>query len=275
MIYIIDDSITYNSDDCTLTHLPTQESLSLSISSGRLLERLLDSDGEILARDTLLTEVWDKYGLRGSNSNLNQYLSIVRRALASYGCDNLIITIPKIGIRINTDINIERRPAPEIIVAPDPAAEPTSENSLADSPPATRVTPVVAAPPATRVRHSHRLLFTLLVAMVLLFAGGYYWFTLAGGGDNPSATVRLDGGCEVVILQGLDDIERHTLNKQIQQIMTENKQPCDSSRRFYFDRHTSFSTQNFGRTILSSCKLNSRGHIISCANFYYLDWRTN
>jgi DNA-binding winged helix-turn-helix (wHTH) protein len=142
MIYIIDDSITYNSDDCTLTHLPTQESLSLSISSGRLLERLLDSDGEILARDTLLTEVWDKYGLRGSNSNLNQYLSIVRRALASYGCDNLIITIPKIGIRINTDINIERRPAPEIIVAPDPAAEPTSENSLADSPPATRVTPV-------------------------------------------------------------------------------------------------------------------------------------
>lgn len=112
MIYIIDDQVSYNSDDCTLSHIPTQESLSLSISSGRLFEQLLNSGGEILARETLLTEVWDKYGLRGSNSNLNQYLSIVRRALAAYGCENLIITIPKIGIRLNTDIKIERQSAP-------------------------------------------------------------------------------------------------------------------------------------------------------------------
>ncbi|MEN4535794.1 winged helix-turn-helix domain-containing protein [Pantoea agglomerans] len=112
MIYIIDDQVSYKSDDCTLSHIPTQESLSLSISSGRLFEQLLNSGGEILARDTLLTEVWDKYGLRGSNSNLNQYLSIVRRALAAYGCENLIITIPKIGIRLNTDIKIERQSAP-------------------------------------------------------------------------------------------------------------------------------------------------------------------
>ncbi len=94
MIYTIDRIITYNSDDCSLGHIPTQESLSLSISSGRLLERLLNSSSEILSRDMLLTEVWDKYGLRGSNSNLNQYLSILRRPLAGFGCENLIITDP-------------------------------------------------------------------------------------------------------------------------------------------------------------------------------------
>lgn len=273
MIYIIDDSITYNSDDCTLTHLPTEESISLSISSGRLFERLLNSEGEILARDNLLTEVWDKYGLRGSNSNLNQYLSILRRALAAYGCENLIITIPKIGIRINTEIKIETQPSPAMPVAepePDIAAKALTVAPTESSP----ITPEFPQNVISKPSHfSRRELFFVFFSLLLLAACGYYWFVVSSERSLVSTTIKLPGGCDVVILKGVDDTERQSMDKQLLEIIKENNQPCDASRRFYFDNNTAFTTRNFGRTILSSCKINGRGDIISCDNFYYLDWR--
>lgn len=267
MIYTIDGSITYNTDDCTLSHLPTQESLSLSISTGRLFERLLASEGDILSRDTLLTDVWDKYGLRGSNSNLNQYLSILRRALAAYGCENLIITIPKVGIRLNTDIPVERTAS-----LSEPADDAKQDEVIKQ-----QIEPVApsSAPgePDSPVKN-HKWLYLLAGGICLL--GAFLWGYLAIHKDEeetPAATLTLTGGCHAVVLQGIDDGERQTLTSQIEQMLRENHQLCDKSRRIYFDRNTAFTTQNYGRTILSSCKLNSGDHVIACDNFYYLDWR--
>lgn len=273
MIYIIDGNISYNSDDCTLSHLPTDEFLNLSIPSGRLFERLLNSDGEILAREVLLTEVWDKYGLRGSNSNLNQYLSMLRRALATYGCKNLIITIPKIGIRINTEIKVEKQRPPAIIVPP--AVSDTSSGQL----PARLADSDAEAPDAQRklaVKHfrpAQSDIVITLFSLLLLAACGYYWLIIAAQRVIPSAAIKLPGGCEVVLLKGHSDIDRQTVEQQLLKIINENKQPCDARYRFYFDSNPSLSINNHGRTILSSCRLNNRGNIISCHNFYYLDWR--
>ncbi len=260
MIYIIDDQVSYNSDDCTLSHIPTQESLSLSISSGRLFEQLLNSGGEILARDTLLTEVWDKYGLRGSNSNLNE---------------NLIITIPKIGIRLNTDIKIERQSAPVMGVT-EVLTDDISEGSITEGSAENVVLP--ATPPgnqlpATSVNVTRRYWFA---SVALIMLGMVLWYFTVSRPDEqiiPMSSIKLEGGCEAVLLQGLDEVERQALGKQIVQILRENNQTCDAGHRIIFDKNTSFTTKNFGRTILSSCKINSDGHIISCDNFYYLDWR--
>lgn len=278
MIYIIDGSITYNPDDCTLGHIPTEESVSLSISAGRLLERLLRSEGEILTRDTLLTEIWDKYGLRGSNANLNQYLSILRRVLAGFGCDNLIITIPKTGIRLNSDIKIERQSPPPIIL--DEAA---SEVTEANDRHQTALAEVTLALPSTQEKISSetpwltRSFLTLSVVAMLLAVGasGYYWMIRPAEQTLSTTTIKLEGGCEAVLLHGLDVLQRQSLNTQIQEVIKENNQTCDASHRFYFDNNTSFTTHNYGRTILSSCEVNSTGHVISCNNFYYLDWRMN
>ena len=267
MIYIIDGSIAYNSDDCSLSHLPTQESLSLSISSGRLFERLLNSDGEILPRDTLLTEVWDKYGLRGSNSNLNQYLSILRRALAAYGCENLIITIPKVGIRLNTEIPITRESTRSQLLPDTTAAvvaEPVSEN------------PHVSQPPENRMNSVWRSRGRFTTALLAMLASVLIWTWLRSDSSEQEispVSVSLPGGCNAVFVAGLDVGERESVKKQILQMLRENHQSCDASRRLYFDKNTSFNPQNYGRTILSSCKLNDSGHVISCDNFYYLDWR--
>lgn len=267
MIYIIDESIAYNADDCSLCHLPTQETLSLSISAGRLFERLLNSDGEILPRETLLTEVWDKYGLRGSNSNLNQYLSILRRALAAYGCENLIVTIPKVGIRLNTEIAITR--------------ESVSSEVVPDETPVVMAKPAIDNPESERTEkkqkgrewRSSRLVKTAILAIVLSVIAWSMWRSESSEQEISPVSISLPGGCKAVFIAGLDPNERGSVTKQILQMLSENHQSCDASRRFYFDRNTSFNPQNYGRTILSSCKLNDSGHVISCDNFYYLDWR--
>lgn len=267
MIYIIDGNIAYNSDDCSLSHLPTQESLSLSISSGRLFERLLNSEGEVLPRETLLTEVWDKYGLRGSNSNLNQYLSILRRALAAYGCENLIITVPKVGIRLNTEIPITRQSTTQE-VASDMAAAVVAESAIAGT----------DAFPLHKKRKNSvwRSWWPFQAVILAVLVGSIAWIWLKSDTSRQEispVSVSLPGGCNAIFVAGLDTSERESIKKQILQILSENHQSCDAGTRLYFNKITSLNPQNYGRTVLSSCKLNDSGHIISCNNFYYLDWR--
>jgi len=275
MIYIIDDQITFNSDDCTLSHLPTQETLSLSISSGRLFEHLLNSEGEILAREILLTEVWDKYGLRGSNSNLNQYLSILRRVLAAYGCENLIITIPKIGIRLNTEIKIERESSPASVTTQIQTDEMPAENafSIHDGL-AIQPDSVIKDKVVKKYLLNFRQAIFSVVMLVLL--GSAFWYYIArqpAEKNSIISTIKLEGGCETVIVEGLDVFEQKSLDKQILQILKENNLLCMPGRRFYFDKSTSFTSTDYGRTVLSACNLNSSGHIVSCNNYYYFDWR--
>lgn len=274
MIYIIDDQVTYNSDDCTLSHLPTQETLSLSISSGRLFEQLLNSEGEILSRDTLLTEVWDKYGLRGSNSNLNQYLSILRRALAAYGCENLIITIPKIGIRLNTEIKIARETVPatqvsdiregtSATIAEDPLHTDISESTL------------FISQSQKKLENSLRAIVAAIVLLSVIGVFIYYILIPPGPDNSDFGTFELEGGCEVVLFEGMDVNERQSIDKQILKILKKNNQACTAGRKIFFDTNTASSPNNFDRTLLSACNLDSQGHIISCNNLYYLDGRMN
>lgn len=274
MIYIIDDQIVYNSDDCTLSHVPTQETLNLSISSGRLFEQLLNSQGEILARDTLLTEVWDKYGLRGSNSNLNQYLSMLRRALAAYGCENLIVTIPKIGIRLNMEIKIVRESAPAISMSEIP--EVTSAENAVGHLPMNPAEPVLITPQPVRwLKKSRRMIFSVIILLLIIWFFIYHAINEFGKNNDEYSTLKLEGGCEAVVFEGLDVIERQSIDKQILQILKENNQSCTAGRRIFFDKNNAFTPNNFDRTITSVCKLDNDDHIISCDNFYYLDWRMN
>ncbi|HCR1909569.1 TPA: winged helix-turn-helix domain-containing protein [Enterobacter kobei] len=106
MQYIINSTIIFESGDGTLRHRGTDDVVQLPLPAQRLLQLLLESECEILSRDFLFREVWDKYGLTGSNSNLNQYLSLLRRSMSVYGCETFVITIPKVGIKLDEHVSI-------------------------------------------------------------------------------------------------------------------------------------------------------------------------
>jgi DNA-binding winged helix-turn-helix (wHTH) protein len=261
MKYIIDAGITYNSRDCTLNHIETGDQVQLSITSGRLLEKFLSSQGSVLAREILLEEVWDAYGLQGSNNNLNQYISILRRAFASWGCENLIITIPKVGFRLNSDIRITGEKIDDV------SSEDTTE--IAES-------AIKPEPGKLRGLLSYSKPFLLLSVLVVCVSAGIAFMFISQDFTSKEikpVSIMLPDGCEVVFLKQSTKTEQQLLLKQAAGIVSENGMVCDSHTRIYFVNYTSFSIKNLGRTLAAYCKLDNKRRIVSCDNFYYKEWR--
>ncbi|CAG9409042.1 TPA: winged helix-turn-helix domain-containing protein [Providencia alcalifaciens] len=82
--------------------------IELSKPAARLFGEilLLNLKKGIATRDELLTNVWEEYGLVGSNNNLNTYISEIRKKLELVGIDpKTIVTVPKKGFRIDSHLS--------------------------------------------------------------------------------------------------------------------------------------------------------------------------
>ena len=133
MRYNIHGRLIYDAMDGTLTLPGSDEADSqLSITANALLWFFLRHT-EVVSRDEVLKKVWDDNGLTSSNSNLNQYLSMLRKTFRHYDIDNIIVTVSRGLLQLNPDLTIEMldaSPEPEPPLAaeaePDPAAAYTS-----------------------------------------------------------------------------------------------------------------------------------------------------
>ncbi|STV96478.1 putative transcriptional regulatory protein [Klebsiella michiganensis] len=93
MRYNIHGRLIYDAMDGTLTLPGSDEADSqLSITANALLWFFLRHT-EVVSRDEVLKKVWDDNGLTSSNSNLNQYLSMLRKTFRHYDIDNIIVTV--------------------------------------------------------------------------------------------------------------------------------------------------------------------------------------
>jgi DNA-binding winged helix-turn-helix (wHTH) protein len=107
MRFNIDEFITFDSEQASLVNLLTDDCIELSATSARLFSTLLQSRGDIISRVDIFQSVFEQYGARPSNSNLNQYISTLRRSLADLGIEKeVIITVPRIGFKISTQVII-------------------------------------------------------------------------------------------------------------------------------------------------------------------------
>lgn len=71
------------------------------------MKLLVIQHGNVVEREAFLREVWDERGLQGSNNSLNQYISILRKLLASLVPDaTFIVTVPKMGFMLSADITV-------------------------------------------------------------------------------------------------------------------------------------------------------------------------
>ncbi|MUM52690.1 hypothetical protein GJ686_24730 [Klebsiella variicola] len=109
MLYKINKNILFRDDDgCIWIENNESFRYDLTATTSRLLSFLLQNQGEILTRDKILIQVWDKYGLTSSNNSLNKYISDLRQIIKSLGLDEeIIITLPRIGFKIPEHISIE------------------------------------------------------------------------------------------------------------------------------------------------------------------------
>ncbi|HIH6660854.1 TPA: winged helix-turn-helix domain-containing protein, partial [Klebsiella michiganensis] len=108
MRYNIHGRLIYDAMDGTLTLPGSDEADSqLSITANALLWFFLRHT-EVVSRDEVLKKVWDDNGLTSSNSNLNQYLSMLRKTFRHYDIDNIIVTVSRGLLQLNPDLTIER-----------------------------------------------------------------------------------------------------------------------------------------------------------------------
>ncbi|HDU3562442.1 TPA: transcriptional regulator, partial [Klebsiella aerogenes] len=107
MRYNINARLIYDATDGTLT-LPggNEPDSQLSITANALLYFFLRHTG-VVSRDEVLKKVWDDNGLTSSNSNLNQYLSMLRKTFRHYDIDNIIVTVSRGMLQLNQDLSIE------------------------------------------------------------------------------------------------------------------------------------------------------------------------
>ncbi|WP_129939604.1 MULTISPECIES: winged helix-turn-helix domain-containing protein [Serratia] len=105
MEFIINGVVKYNSSDGTL-FCPdnTVDMITLTRVANELLLLFINNNHVSLRRDDILSELWEKRGLSASSNNLNNYVSMLRKALEQCGLVGLITTIPKHGFIFDADI---------------------------------------------------------------------------------------------------------------------------------------------------------------------------
>ena len=104
MKYLLADAIVYNDEDgsVSLINAPDEDAQLLTCTANTIMKLLVQHHGNVVERETFLQEVWDRRGLQGSNNSLNQYISILRKMLATLLPDALfIVTVPKTGFMLS------------------------------------------------------------------------------------------------------------------------------------------------------------------------------
>ncbi len=107
MIFDIEKQLQFDTENATLVNQTTGDSIELSLTSTRLLAKLLNHRRDVLSREEIFQSVFDQHGARSSNSNLNQYISILRKNFFELGMEkDVIVTIPRVGFRISEEVNV-------------------------------------------------------------------------------------------------------------------------------------------------------------------------
>lgn len=73
--------------------------IALLKPTSRLLSLFIKNNNKLLLRERLLNDVWVEHGLKASNNNLNNYVSGLRKSLAQFGAEEIIVTYPRQGFK--------------------------------------------------------------------------------------------------------------------------------------------------------------------------------
>lgn len=262
MEYIINGVVKYNPLNGTLYVADSgMDMITLTRVTSELLLLLIQNNGVALSRDFILSELWGKRGLSASSNNLNNYVSMLRKALAQCGCPDFITTIPKYGFIFEADIEsvaesdnatVDKQP----IVDDHPQSLPLHESEIKHR----------------AVRHYFSPLRIKVMALVLsllaiiLFPGLYSHFKLQ--------SVRTEfftyDQCNFYLA---DDKTRELASSQIinnlRVIAAKDKSKCGREANVYYfaDKKQDSSGHVILTDLLSYCPFKSKA---PCDNYYLI-----
>lgn len=268
MVYLINHLVLFSTLEYQLSLLDDDtQIIQLSNTSGRVLDELLiaHGNGETVTRETLFARVWEQHGLQSSNGNLNQQISLIRKALISLGLDSTaIVTLPKRGFKINDRLIITPHPPTE-----KPSAPPQEIESAPEMNPAPAITPFSHPPGSLRFVN---LLLAIAVVITLLMTYSYFRVNE----KQPLFFFRKIDACNVYTLRPINEREHADFAARIPNAMAGNIDQCTDRDVVLFSRTTQVNPQIKQqinrRTFLAKCEKDARGQLTDCLNFYFYNW---
>jgi len=130
-IYLIDGKVNFNPIDNTLSDVNNLKKITIYAPATRCFLHLLEHQGEILSQRDLMYVGWEKYGMTVSPNTFYQNISNLRKALSELIGDNdIIMTIKRSGLVINSTITIEKTEQQILSVENDPSPHVLREETV-------------------------------------------------------------------------------------------------------------------------------------------------
>lgn len=267
MRYNINARLIYDATDGTLTLPGSDEPDSqLSITASALLYFFLRHTG-VVSRDEVLKKVWDDNGLTSSNSNLNQYLSMLRKTFRHYDIDNIIVTVSRGMLQLNQDLSIE-------LLDAEP---PLAKAAHSPEPPDEAATPAAATPPApAATRHARGMCWYLAGGCLLVIALLLVAFSLAAThvARPINLTLMSHSQCELLASdEMLRSVSANAYGKNFDEVRQRLKLSCKPGERFVFFYGDRLETNGLGRVFLAHCAMHEDNPFSYCDNYFYYSWK--
>ncbi|MDW5502590.1 winged helix-turn-helix domain-containing protein [Pseudomonas lundensis] len=262
MKYKINAFLVYDATEGSLKQDSDGKSdTQLTITANALLFFMIQNPG-VITRDLVMQRVWDDNGLMSSNSNLNQYLSILRKAFRCYGIDNVIITVARGRLEIDPELVIE--------VIDDTMLHPlvhASENApLAET--ASELTPTTV--------NSHDRYWGYAGTVISLLALALFGWSWANSGSLKPITLTplAQEPFEVFSTDIMINPKMHDnyLSNFIA-VKDKKKIKYDKGERFLFYYGDKLQSNGLGRTTLMHCAKHQDNAFSYCDNYFYYSWK--
>lgn len=264
MRYVINRTIHFRNTDGAIwkEHEDDPSSITLTVTTSRLLTFLLERHGEVASRDDILETVWTDHGLRSSNNSLNKYIADLRKIFSNMELnEDVIITVPKIGFMFSREIEVEKEPSVEdeqyVYESRHPDVKIENEGD-------------------TKKIKRYALLSFLIIFMgvtPILFSTTDIGIKLSGIGTLQQSKSYLLGsidGCQVYTLQQ-SSVNMISIKVAIaEKLIKKTGFKCLENTRLYFQPSDPVVYGYPGRVFLSRCTYNkdTPGKFAACDNFY-------
>ncbi|NDL63459.1 winged helix-turn-helix domain-containing protein [Acerihabitans arboris] len=265
MKYLINNRLLFNTREYRLSLLADNETaVKLSNSAGRVLEELIISHGigETVSRESLFEKVWERQGLQPSNGNLNQQVSLIRKALLSLGLEaTAIVTLPKRGLKLNDNLEI-------IVYYEQSGSDESSAVTAGDGDAPSAITPALN-------NFTKELMINFFLALAIIIASATAYVYFRQDDRQPLFFFNNIDACNIYTLRAINPRERPDLTAHIQRAMAGNIERCDGNDMVVFSRTAAAAQIRNSinqRAFLAKCARDADGKLTDCLNFYFYNW---
>lgn len=280
MKYTIQHSVSYDPRKGILRSENNDgETVQLTKTASALLLTLLN-DREVITRDLLLERVWGSQGLIGSYNNLNQYLSILRRTFRQYGLDDIILSIPRMGVQLNPHIEVEStfdedesegkgetgdENYHQAVTIDDTNRVNEKYSSLSSE----NKKPLIKDPPRSYLNYT---VFASLLLSISIFMLSYIAYTRDFSTPQFLSALSVTD-CHVDALEHVDEQWKAVIADDFIRVRDGLSLRCDKHHHFLFYYDSKIKHAGLGNTLLTQCTPQGNNPNGFCNNYFYYNWR--